>query len=140
MAVADARREAPPVELPRRKPAGDDAEPRRDGKSEADIRRILDRGFARDLTSDERRALRAFLTTLKGRSAEIHDVITLFARALRRYVQSQDYQRDRVLRTLLREAQHAGVEAAAHTRPWYPTSLTLDLSAVALSQRQPSTT
>lgn len=100
---------------------------------EADIRRILDRGFARDLTSDERRALRSFLTTLKGRSAEIHDVITLFARALRRYVQSQDYQRDRVLRTLLREAQHAGVAAAAHTRPWHPTSLTLDLSAVVLS-------
>ena len=100
---------------------------------EADIRRILDRGFARDLTSDERRALRSFLSTLKGRSAEIHDVITLFARALRRYVQSQDYQRDRVLRTLLREAQHTGVEAAARTRPWHPTSLTLDLSAVTLS-------
>jgi hypothetical protein len=100
---------------------------------EADIRRILDRGFARELTADERRALRAFLTTLKGRSAEIHDVITLFARALRRYVQSQDYQRDRVLRTLLREAQHAGVEAAAHTRPWHPTSLMLDLSAVSFS-------
>ncbi len=100
---------------------------------EADIRRILDRGFARDLTSDERRALRSFLPTLKGRSAEIHDVITLFARALRRYVQSQDYQRDRVLRTLLREAQHAGVEASTHTRPWHPTALTLDLSAVVLS-------
>ncbi|HET8927943.1 MAG TPA: DUF3375 domain-containing protein [Microbacterium sp.] len=100
---------------------------------EADIRRILDRRFARDLTSDERRALRSFLATLKGRSAEIHDVITLFARALRRYVQSQDYQRDRVLRTLLREAQHTGVGAAAHTRPWHPTSLTLELSAVALS-------
>ena len=100
---------------------------------EADIRRILDRGFARELAPDERRALRGFLTTLKGRSAEIHDVITVFARALRRYVQSQDYQRDRVLRTLLREAQHAGVEAAAHTRPWHPTSLTLDLSAVSFS-------
>ncbi|MFV0372975.1 DUF3375 domain-containing protein [Microbacterium sp.] len=100
---------------------------------EADIRRILDRGFARDLTPDERRALRSFLTTLKSRSAEIHDVITLFARALRRYVQSQDYQRDRVLRTLLREAQHAGMAAAAHTRPWHPTSLTLDLSSVGLS-------
>ena len=100
---------------------------------EADIRRILDRGFARHLTSDERRALRSFLSTLKGRSAEIHDVITLFARALRRYVQSQDYQRDRVLRTLLREAQHAGADAAAQTRPWQPTSLMLDLSAVALS-------
>ena len=100
---------------------------------DADIRRILDREFARDLSSEERRALRAFLTTLKGRSAEIHDVITVFARALRRYVQSQDYQRDRVLRTLLREAQHVGVEAAAHIRPWHPTSLTLDLSAVLFS-------
>ena len=100
---------------------------------DADIRRILDRGFARDLTAEERRALRTFLMTLKGRSAEIHDVITVFARALRRYVQSQDYQRDRVLRTLLREAQHAGVEATAHIRPWHPTSLTLDLSAVSFS-------
>ncbi|MFT4229289.1 MAG: DUF3375 domain-containing protein [Microbacterium sp.] len=100
---------------------------------ESDIRRILDRSFARDLTVDERRALRGFLTTLKGRSAEIHDVITMFARALRRYVQSQDYQRDRVLRALLREAQHAGVVAAPHTRPWSVTSLTLDLSAVPFS-------
>ena len=100
---------------------------------EADIRRILDRGFARELTPDERRALRSFLATLKGRSAEIHDVITVFARALRRYVQSQDYQRDRVLRTLLREAQHAGVEAAAHIRPWHQTSLKLELSAVSFS-------
>jgi hypothetical protein len=100
---------------------------------ESDIRRILDRSFVRDLTADERRALRGFMTTLKGRSAEIHDVITMFARALRRYVQSQDYQRDRVLRTLLRKAQHAGVDAAPHTRPWAATSLTLDLSAVTFS-------
>lgn len=100
---------------------------------EADIRRVLDRGFAYELTVAERRSLRTFLATLKSRSAEIHAVITLFARALRRYVQSQDYQRDRLMRTLLREAQHAGVAAAAHTRPWHPTRLTLDLSAVALS-------
>lgn len=100
---------------------------------EADIRRILDRGFARELAPDERRTLRLFLTTLKGRSAEIHDVITLFARALRRYVQSQDYQRDRVLRTLLREAQRSGVAAAAHTRPWHPVDIALDLSAVSMS-------
>lgn len=99
----------------------------------ADIGRVLDRGFTRELSAAERRALRTFLTTLKSRSAEIHDVITQFARALRRYVQSQDYQRDRVLRTLLREAQHAGVAASAHTRPWHPTRLRLDLSAVSMS-------
>lgn len=100
---------------------------------EADIRRVLDRGFADELTLAERRLLRSFLTTLKARSAEIHDVITVFARALRRYVQSQDYQRDRVMRSLLRDAQHAGVQAAAHIRPWHPIGLSLDLSSVALS-------
>lgn len=100
---------------------------------ESDIRRVLDRGFARDLTAAERRTLRSFLTTLKERSAEVHDVVTMFARALRRYVQSQDYQRDRVMRGLLREAQHAGVRAAPHIRPWHPIGLSLDLSAVPLS-------
>lgn len=100
---------------------------------EADIRRVLDRGFADTLTPGERRLLRTFLTTLKSRSAEIHDVITLFARALRRYVQSQDYQRDRVMRRLLRDAQHAGIRAAPNIRPWHPVGLSLDLSSVTLS-------
>ncbi|MFT4137077.1 DUF3375 domain-containing protein [Microbacterium sp.] len=100
---------------------------------ESDIRRVLDRPFARDLSAAERRTLRLFLTTLKERSAEVHDVVTMFARALRRYVQSQDYQRDRVMRGLLREAQHAGVTAAPHIRPWHPIGLSLDLSAVPLA-------
>ncbi|KAB1659681.1 DUF3375 domain-containing protein [Pseudoclavibacter chungangensis] len=100
---------------------------------EADVRRVLDRGFARRLSPAERRLLRSFLTTLKARSAEIHDVITVFARALRRYVQSHDYQQDRVLRSLLRDAQHAGVQASPHIRPWHPIGLSLDLSAVELS-------
>lgn len=100
---------------------------------DADIHRILDRQFARDLTPNERRNLRTFLMTLKFRSSEIHDVITMFARALRRYVQSQDYQHDRVLRESLRQAQHAGVEAAKHIRPWAPIGLSLELSAVAIS-------
>lgn len=99
----------------------------------ADIHRILERQFAHDLTPDERRNLRTLLTTLKARSAEIHDVITMFARALRRYVQSQDYQRDRVLRELLRGAQHAGVTASGHTRPWAHTDLSIDLSAVSIN-------
>jgi len=100
---------------------------------EADIRRILDRAFARELSPAERRLLRSYLSTLKERSAEIHDVITVFARALRRYVQSQDFQRDRVMRTLLREAQHAGALAATHMKPWQRVGITLDLSAVAMS-------
>jgi hypothetical protein len=97
------------------------------------IARVLSRDFAERLTVADRRILRRFVTTLKREAGEIHDVITTFARGLRRYVQSQDYQRDRVLRGLLRETLAAGIEAAAHTKPYQQTSLALELSAVALS-------
>ncbi|MEO7146603.1 MAG: DUF3375 domain-containing protein, partial [Terrimesophilobacter sp.] len=59
-----------------------------------DIARVLDRDFAGELKPSDRRFLRRFITTLKDHSGEIHEVITAFARGLRRYVQSQDYQRD----------------------------------------------
>lgn len=98
-----------------------------------DIIRVLDRDFADELRPTDRRFLRRFITTLKDHSGEIHDVVTTFARGLRRYVQSQDYQRDRKLRELLREAQAAGVEASRHIKPYSPTGLQLELSAVALT-------
>lgn len=97
-----------------------------------DISRVLDRDFAGELSAAQRRYLRRFTGTLKEHSGEIHAVITAFARGLRRYVQSQDYQRDRVLRGLLRTSLAAGVDASVRTKPYQPTSLRLDLSAVAL--------
>lgn len=98
-----------------------------------DIIRVLDRDFAGELMPADRRFLRRFITTLKDHSGEIHDVITAFARGLRRYVQSQDYQHDRVLRELLRDAQAAGVEASRRIKPYAPSGLRLELSAVALA-------
>ncbi|WP_188742139.1 DUF3375 domain-containing protein [Agromyces bauzanensis] len=97
-----------------------------------DIRHVLDRDFADGLSSADRRFLRRFIGTLKEGSGEIHQVITAFARGLRRYVQSQDYQRDRVLRRHIRDALAAGIPAAARTKPYHPTELDLELSAVAL--------
>ncbi|TFD23034.1 DUF3375 domain-containing protein [Cryobacterium sp. TMS1-13-1] len=97
-----------------------------------DVARVLAGDFAADLTTAQRRFLRRFIGTLKDHSGEIHEVITAFARGLRRYVQSQDYQRDRVLRSMLRAALASGVEASAHSKPYQPTTLHLELSAVAL--------
>ena len=97
------------------------------------VDRVLDRGFAGKLTAEERRFLRRFILTLKSRSTEIQDVVTSFARGLRRYVQSQDFQRDRVLRDLLRGALAAGVPAAARTKPYSDTRVRLALSAVQLA-------
>jgi hypothetical protein len=102
------------------------------GEFDDSIARVLSREFTAQLPVADRRTLRRFIGTLKEHSGEIHDVITTFARGLRRYVQSQDYQRDRVLRGLLRDSLAAGVDASAHIKPYQATGLSLELSAVSL--------
>ena len=98
-----------------------------------DVDRILDRGFADRLTAEQRRFLRRFILTLKSHSAEIHSVMTGFARGLRRYVQSQEFQRDRVMRGLLREALAGAIPAAARIKPYHETSLNLELPSVSVA-------
>ncbi|WP_460800807.1 DUF3375 domain-containing protein [Microbacterium sp. GXF6406] len=105
-------------------------DPERGQEFEDDIRRVLDRDFTNALTPAERRFLRRLLRVLKERSGEIHDVITTFARGLRRYVQSQEYERDRVLRRELRDALAAGHAASTLIKPYKPTGVSLSLSAV----------
>lgn len=97
-----------------------------------DVDQVLARAFANDLTVEQRRFLRRFVSTLKSHSGEIQDVVTAFARGLRRYVQSQDYQQDRVMRTLVREALALGFSAAANTKPYATTNISIALSRVEL--------
>jgi hypothetical protein len=97
---------------------------------DADVDRLLERDFVSSLTLEQRRFLRRFLMNLKELSGEVHDVVTTFARGLRRYVQSQEFHRDRVLRDLLRATLAEGVAAAAATKPYSPTRLDLALSSV----------
>ncbi|MFK4788404.1 DUF3375 domain-containing protein [Microbacterium sp. ZW T5_56] len=98
-----------------------------------DIDRVLDRDFVDRLEPAERRALRRLLPTLKREGSDIHSVITAFARGLRRYVQSQQYQRDRALRGTIREALAAALRAAPHTKPYRPTQIDIELSGVSIS-------
>lgn len=100
---------------------------------EEDIRQVLERDFAQEFTATQRRRLRGFLDELKTRTAEIHDVITVFARGLRRYVQSQDYQRDRVLRSKLLTAMSHARAAMQTTKPYAPVGAELALTSVAIS-------
>lgn len=100
---------------------------------EDDIDQVLSRPFAAHLNPEDRRLLRRFLSSLKERSYEIQDVITSFARGLRRYVQSQDYMRDRVLRTSIQEALATGTQAAKYAKPFQQTGLILDLSSVRMT-------
>lgn len=104
--------------------------PERSEEVEADIQQVLNREFAGDLAVAERRFLRQLLRTLKSRSAEIHNVVTVFARGLRRYVQSQEYHRDRVLRRELQDALSAAHTASAHIKPYEVIEAVFDLSSV----------
>ncbi|MFD4421413.1 DUF3375 domain-containing protein [Agromyces sp. NPDC058484] len=94
------------------------------------VSQVLEREFADTLGAAQRRFLRRYVTTLKDRSAEIHEVITSFARGLRRYVQSHDFERDRVLKTAIREALAAGIPASTEVKPYRQTELSLALSSV----------
>lgn len=98
-----------------------------------DIAQILERDFAAELSPAQRRFLRRFITLLKSRSGDIHDVITAFARGLRRYVQSQDFERDRVLTTRIRQVLAAGLEPSQRIKPYKQIGFRLDLSAVQLA-------
>lgn len=96
---------------------------------DADIADILDRDFAQLLPAESRRALRTLLRDLKNGSREVHGVLTEFARGLRRYVHSQEFHRDRALRSALQDALAAAVPASRQLRPYTDVGLDLELSA-----------
>jgi hypothetical protein len=103
------------------------------GAFDDDVDQILERDFARTLAPSRRKMLREFIATLKERASEIQDVTTIFARGLRRYVQSQDYQRDRVLRRLIQEALRSALPASAVVRPFDRIGVELTLTGVRLA-------
>lgn len=69
---------------------------------------------------------------MKDGSREVSDILTEFARGLRRYVLSQEYHRDRRLHVALREALSAAADAAPATRPYRQTGRDLDLTGMSL--------
>lgn len=103
------------------------------GVFEDDVDQVLERDFARELPSGQRRMLRQFIASLKEQTAELQDVATVFARGLRRYVQSQDYQRDRVLRGLIQGALQRALPAADVVKPYQRIGVELALTGVAMS-------
>ena len=97
------------------------------------IERVLTRPFAAELDLEQRRFLRGLLQTLQERSGEVHDVMSTFARGLRRFVQSQEYQRDRAIRRLLRESLAEAGQIADTVKPYADIGYELTRSSVALS-------
>lgn len=105
-------------------------DPERSAAFDEDVTAILGRDFAQNMGVSSRRALRRLMRDMKDGSRSVHTALTEFARGLRRYVQSQEFQRDRVLRTLLQEALAGAVPASEEVRPYEEIGLELELSSL----------
>ena len=104
-------------------------DPARSATLDADIASVLSRDFAHALPPDVRRTLRSLVRDLKNGSRDVHGVLTEFARGLRRYVHSQEFQRDRVLRKLLAEALVAAGSATRTAKPYADAGVEVELSS-----------
>lgn len=78
---------------------------------------IVERGFARRLEPRERRFLQSLTAVLMAEGGEVHEVLQQFARSLKHFVQSREFQEQRRLHSLLRQAQQAALEARDVVRP-----------------------
>ncbi|MDN5636124.1 MAG: DUF3375 domain-containing protein [Brevibacterium sp.] len=98
-----------------------------------DIAAILDRDFSATLTAETRRSLRTLMRQMKDGSREVSDILSEFARGLRRYVHSHEFQRDRVMRTLIQDALAAAAPVSQVRKPYDDLGVGLELSSVALA-------
>ncbi|MDQ1106078.1 DUF3375 domain-containing protein [Nocardioides zeae] len=105
----------------------------RSSELESDLAAVLDRAMVDTLEPESRHALRSLVRDLKRGSREVHGVLTEFARGLRRYVFSQEFQRDRALRDALQEALAAAVPASRHLKPYAPLDRELELSTLRMT-------
>ncbi|MDT0169742.1 DUF3375 domain-containing protein [Pseudarthrobacter sp. BRE9] len=100
---------------------------------EDSIDTIMDRQFTSRLSAAQVRILRRILPTLQDRSSEIHAVMTAFSRSLRRFVQSQELEQDRLINQRLRSALRQALETSQSVKPYAKTELSLDLTSVPLN-------
>lgn len=98
-----------------------------------DILQILDRKFARELDTADRQALRSLMSDMKAGAGEVTNALSEFARGLRNYVYSREFQRDRAMLTLTREAFAQAAELSTRCKPTTDIGLDLELSALPMS-------
>jgi hypothetical protein len=92
-----------------------------DGEQSAELLEALDavtsRNFARQLEPRERKFLQNLTSTLMAEGSNVHDVLQQFARGLKSFVQSREFQEQRRLHSLLKQGQQAALAAKEFVRP-----------------------
>lgn len=98
-----------------------------------DIDAILDCDFAANLSADERRFLRGLMQVFVDQSQEVNGVMTSFAHGLRRFVQSQNYQQERVLKQRIDRALGRAYRMVEHYPVTLPMKNELSLTSVQIA-------
>jgi Protein of unknown function (DUF3375) len=80
-------------------------DPEQSMELEIALEQILSRNFADQLERGERRFLLQLTRTLLERGEHVHEVLQHFARGLKQFVQSREYQEQRRINKLLKSAQ-----------------------------------
>ncbi|WP_043636409.1 DUF3375 domain-containing protein [Chromobacterium haemolyticum] len=92
-----------------------------DGEQSATLMESLEavtsRAFSRRLELKERRFLQNLTATLMAEGGTVHEVVQQFARSLKIFVQSREFQEQRRLHSLLKEAQQAALQVRDQIRP-----------------------
>lgn len=104
-------------------------DPEQSSHLEAAIESVTRRDFMRLLAKEERIFLASLTRTLLDRAGSINNVHTGFARSLRTYVQSREYQEQRRLTKLLHSAKADALAVRDQFRPEKATGISLQLSS-----------
>lgn len=86
-------------------------DPEQNADLEAAVDAVCSRNFSEKLDSQERRFLRGLVRTLVFQGRTVHEVLQTFARSLKQFVQTRDFQEQRRINQLIRTAQRAALEA-----------------------------
>lgn len=94
---------------------------------------VLTRDFADTLTAHEMGFLRQYLSALQAESAQVRSTLTDFSRSLRRFVETQEYRRHKLLADALGRAEQSAMAAMQQHPPQRAIGLELDLTSMSIS-------
>lgn len=96
---------------------------------EDSLTKVLERPFAKKLGAADRRFLLRLTRTLTDEGGSVHDVLQNFARSLKTFVQSREYQEQRRLHGLLKDALRLALDKKDDIRANLPLNFALTLTS-----------
>lgn len=97
------------------------------------LEQVITRDFAKTLERHERRFLLQMTGVLLERGGDVHDVLHHFARGLKQFVQSREYQEQRRINKLLKQAQRKALAVKEEVTPAKEIGYTLNLTSSRVS-------